>query len=243
MAKATTTPGRRAKKPAAPRKERAARGFALDFERQRREHLVNAVIACVSEEGFTKTTMRNIAERAGVSPGLLNYYFKSKDELVLEAIMYAREGTKAAIADEHVNFGPELLEKIVRRYVTNDFPQSVPESFRIWINSAALADAELQKHVSEWNQETLTKTTNSLIPGIEDGTLRSDLDVKTTAILISAAMHGAATIAAVAPKVVSVADTVRAMALLMRLLKPADAAAPEASAPARKPKAGRVRKS
>ncbi|MEG0076111.1 MAG: helix-turn-helix domain-containing protein, partial [Eubacterium sp.] len=41
----------------------------------------NFLIKSVYEVGFKKTTMRSIAEEAGMNQGLIYYYFKSKYDL------------------------------------------------------------------------------------------------------------------------------------------------------------------
>lgn len=51
---------------------------------QTREMLVNVALGMFREIGFEKTTMRAIANEAGVSVGNAYYYFASKDDLVLE---------------------------------------------------------------------------------------------------------------------------------------------------------------
>jgi AcrR family transcriptional regulator len=47
-----------------------------------REAIVSAALELFRERGFEGTTMRAVAERAGVSVGNAYYYFSSKDELV-----------------------------------------------------------------------------------------------------------------------------------------------------------------
>ena len=44
--------------------------------------IVEAALALFAERGYAETTMRLVAERAGVSTGNAYYYFKSKDHLV-----------------------------------------------------------------------------------------------------------------------------------------------------------------
>jgi len=64
-----------------------------------RAHILNAALALFLERGFQETTMRAVAERAGVSLGNAYYYFESKEHLV-QAI-YARtqlEHTAASAA-------------------------------------------------------------------------------------------------------------------------------------------------
>jgi AcrR family transcriptional regulator len=47
-----------------------------------RDAIVNAALELFREHGFDGTTMRAVADRAGVSVGNAYYYFSSKDELV-----------------------------------------------------------------------------------------------------------------------------------------------------------------
>ena len=47
-----------------------------------RDTIVNAALELFRERGFDGTTMRAVADRAGVSVGNAYYYFSSKDELV-----------------------------------------------------------------------------------------------------------------------------------------------------------------
>ncbi len=48
--------------------------------------ILDAAIQVIGEKGFTRTTIKEISERAGLSPGLLYYYFKDKRALFLELI-------------------------------------------------------------------------------------------------------------------------------------------------------------
>ena len=56
-----------------------------------RARLIAAGYAILAEKGIEATTVKEIAGRAGVSPGLFHYYFKSKDELLL-AVLYEAGG-------------------------------------------------------------------------------------------------------------------------------------------------------
>src|SRR5262252_9182622 len=56
-----------------------------------RARLIAAGYDVLAEKGIEATTVKEIAGRAGVSPGLFHYYFKSKDELLL-AVLYQAGG-------------------------------------------------------------------------------------------------------------------------------------------------------
>ena len=52
----------------------------------RREELMDAAVAVIGDEGMSGATMAAIARRAGMSAGLVNHYFDSKEELMALAM-------------------------------------------------------------------------------------------------------------------------------------------------------------
>jgi AcrR family transcriptional regulator len=55
----------------------------------RRQQIVRATVRCLAREGYTSLTMRRIAREAGVSQGILHYYFADKRAILaatLEAV-------------------------------------------------------------------------------------------------------------------------------------------------------------
>ena len=69
---------------------------------QTKAAIIDAALALFTERGFDATTMRAIAESAGVSLGNAYYYFRSKDELV--------QGFYDRTAVEHGERLPEVLD-------------------------------------------------------------------------------------------------------------------------------------
>lgn len=59
------------------------------IEQIRRRDLIEAAYQTFLEHGFNGMTMARIGERAGMSHGIVNYYFKSKDELVSAVVRKA----------------------------------------------------------------------------------------------------------------------------------------------------------
>ena len=56
-----------------------------------RSLIVSAAYKLLAEEGYDATTMKEIANAAGVAPGLIHYYFSSKDQLLQEVLYAAGE--------------------------------------------------------------------------------------------------------------------------------------------------------
>lgn len=58
----------------------------LSIEQLRRHELAEAAYEILQEEGIAGTTLAKVAERAGMSKGIVLHYFRGKDEL-LEVVM------------------------------------------------------------------------------------------------------------------------------------------------------------
>ena len=68
------------------------RPYRRESESSRRDALIQATQALVAEGGPAAATVRAIAERAGVTPGLIRHYFGSKDELSRAAYRALMDG-------------------------------------------------------------------------------------------------------------------------------------------------------
>jgi TetR/AcrR family transcriptional repressor of bet genes len=53
---------------------------------QRRQQIVDALLAVMAERGYDGASIQAIARRAGLAPGLIHYHFATKQEILLEAI-------------------------------------------------------------------------------------------------------------------------------------------------------------
>lgn len=54
----------------------------------RRQQLIEATIATLAERGFSRTTLTEVAKRAGLSHGLVLFHFQSKENLLAETLDY-----------------------------------------------------------------------------------------------------------------------------------------------------------
>ncbi len=74
------------------------RVFVRAGEEARRRDLLAAASALVAEAGPQGATVRAIAARAGVTPGLIRHYFGSKEALLAEAYLALMDGMMATAA-------------------------------------------------------------------------------------------------------------------------------------------------
>src|ERR1700728_1532611 len=58
---------------------------------QRREQLLRAALDVIVSRGYADTRIADVAEHAGTSPALVIYYFKTRDQLLTEALRYSED--------------------------------------------------------------------------------------------------------------------------------------------------------
>jgi TetR/AcrR family transcriptional repressor of bet genes len=69
---------------------------------ERRQQLIEAAIRCIANRGLGETTIATVAQDAGLSQGIINLHFKTKDGLLTETLRY--------LADEYRNALTEAAE-------------------------------------------------------------------------------------------------------------------------------------
>lgn len=68
------------------------RKFRREGEERRREALIAAALDLIAEGGPGAATVRAIADRAGVTQGLIRHYFQTKEELTRAAYRHLMDG-------------------------------------------------------------------------------------------------------------------------------------------------------
>lgn len=89
-----------------------------------------AAYRLLAEKGYDSATMKEIAGAAGVAPGLIHYYFASKDELLREVLMEAGERYVRTVEQWCTELTREQLQEVTftepKERVTRE-----PEWFRL----------------------------------------------------------------------------------------------------------------
>ena len=78
----------------------------------RRQRLVDAALARMAAAGYEGATVRAIAKAAGITPGLLRYYFGDKGQLMAAAYRQFAAEAQAAAAEAAENAGPDPAERL-----------------------------------------------------------------------------------------------------------------------------------
>lgn len=150
-----------------------------------RSKLYEAAVTLIAEQGFSATTVDEIAERAGVAKGTVYYNFKSKTELFEELLRHGVSLLSASLraaAEETAERGGtrvEALDAMIRAGLV--FIERYPAFTQLYV-------AELWRTGRAWNstllvvrQDAVTVVEGVLREGVAAGELSDEIDVQLTA--------------------------------------------------------------
>lgn len=117
----------------------ARRPYKREDEETRRAALIRATLDCIAEGGPQAATVRAIALKAGVTPGLIRHYFDTKEELIAaahETLMTTLTEASAARLDELPADPVARLAGFITNAVTP--PVVDPRAMALWAASVQL---------------------------------------------------------------------------------------------------------
>ncbi|MST33731.1 TetR family transcriptional regulator [Acidimicrobiaceae bacterium USS-CC1] len=159
----------------------------------RRLQILRAALDVIADRGYGDTRIADVAERVGVSPALVMYYFKSKDRLLAEAIRYAEdlwyaEGTRRI---EKIPTAAGRLEELIRLTCLPQQDVGLSESWSLWID--LWAQSVRRPEVGTVRQEFDEHWRQTVRAVVEDGQRAgefADLDAEEAAIALCALLDG-----------------------------------------------------
>lgn len=99
----------------------------------RREQLIEATISAIAARGLSRTTLTEVANAAGVSHGLVNFHFQSKDGLLSETLVYLAEEYRRNWTEALAAAGPSPAERLDALIRADYAPAvSTPERLKAW---------------------------------------------------------------------------------------------------------------
>jgi AcrR family transcriptional regulator len=115
--------------------------------KDRRYEILEAAARVITDRGLAETRIADIAERAGVSPGLILYYFSSKDRVLSEALNFANDRFYLRMSREirQLRSAGEQLTRLIELSTPGFLPDEEPlDEWALWIEvwARALRDAE-----------------------------------------------------------------------------------------------------
>ena len=99
----------------------------------RREQLIDATMKCIGRKGLGSMTLADVASEAGLSQGIVNLHFQSKDKLLEETLRYIAEEYKQGW-DSIVNDADLSPAEKIGALIEFDFSPDIaqPAKLSVW---------------------------------------------------------------------------------------------------------------
>lgn len=198
----------------------------VDHE-ERRTHIVEAVTQIIVRDGFDRVTMREIAAEAGYAHGAITRYFPDKQSLLTAAFLHVFTNSHERSEREVAGFrGLEGLRRMSR--VLLPFSNVGAQKSRLVLSfwDRAAQDQGLWKihhEVISRRRELIRKL---LVEALEDGELRTDIDIEVALEEVAARNAGWQMLAVLVPEAATDEKLEASLDALIDSFRPLDVDAP-----------------
>jgi AcrR family transcriptional regulator len=146
----------------------------------RREQILDAAMRVFAEKGFSRATNRDVAREAGITAGLIYYYFDNKEAL-LQAVLEAHSPAQilAQVTPEMLEQPPEVFLPLLVQRVLNIAENEPFLGLVRVVMPEALHNPEMAALASGVVQRVFGFLGGYLQMQVDRGTLRADLNLDT----------------------------------------------------------------
>ena len=162
---------------------------------QRREQMLRAALDVIMERGYADTRIADVAERAGTSPALVIYYFKTRDQLLTEALQYSEDAWYATGVSRLATIktaAGQLTELIAMTCLPDTDPAPRGE-WLLWLDLWALSPRNAGvAAVREKSDERWREAIRSIVLAGQEAGEFTPVDADDFTIMLSALLDGLA---------------------------------------------------
>lgn len=83
----------------------------INVKDKRRQQLIEANMASIAKRGYAQTTITHVSQGAQMSRGIINFYFTTKEKMMLDTLKFLSE-EYAALVEESLSLGQTAEEKL-----------------------------------------------------------------------------------------------------------------------------------
>lgn len=127
---------------------------------RRKQELIEANLAAIAKKGYASVTIADVAGQAGMSRGIVNFYFDSKDAMMKETLAALLESYQKAWDEAVLRAGTnsmEALKAMINAHFTADiFSKKRLAAWGAFLGEAVTNNA-LKKLMSESEQQAVLK--------------------------------------------------------------------------------------
>ena len=161
---------------------------------ERRRSIAEAVFRVTAEHGVEAVSLRDVAAEAGVSMGMVQHYFRTKDEMLLFALDHMRERVAGRLQTRLAQLPDPTPRDVTRAVLTELLPLGEDTRAEAVISVGFYSRAAVTPAYAEALRDGLRGMLDIIVQhlraGQESGQLRPGLDAEHSAASLFWFMHG-----------------------------------------------------
>ena len=163
----------------------------MDAVTERKNQIVQATVECITKHGYHNFSMQDVARKAGVSKGIIHYYFLNKDDLMMSVLDKVASDIELILQEEMQTEQDPLRKLEIFIAVSMDVVRNTREYYQVnmdfWtqINQKEAVRVVISNHYKKFRR-TCEKI---LQEGIQQG-LFQEIDAHEYASFILALIDG-----------------------------------------------------
>jgi TetR/AcrR family fatty acid metabolism transcriptional regulator len=163
----------------------------MDAATERKNQIVQATVECITKHGYHNFSMQDVARKAGVSKGIIHYYFLNKDDLMMSVLDKVASDIEKILQDEMVAVQDPLRKIEIFLEVSMDVVRNTREYYQVNMDFwTQINQKEAVRTVIATHYKKLRKTCERILQeGIEAGVFQS-IDANEYASFIIALIDG-----------------------------------------------------
>jgi len=156
---------------------------------KKRDLILDAAMTLLTDKGYTKTTMSDVATAADIGRGTVYWHFKSKDDLFFALVTREIAQVEAAMAPLAEMTGPAMgvVDAMIR--VSFEYYQAASPFLQALLSILGGADEEMEQRMAVLMSEMYGQYNQFLADLLErgkvEGDVRPELDSEITAAAIA----------------------------------------------------------
>lgn len=131
-----------------------------DVAAERKDQIVRATVECITKHGYHNFSMQDVARTAGVSKGIIHYYFLNKDELMMSVLDKVSSDIEEVLAADLLTITDPVKKLEILVNVVSEVVRSTKEYYQVsmdfWtqINQKEAVRKVISKHYEKFRQTT-----------------------------------------------------------------------------------------
>jgi AcrR family transcriptional regulator len=171
----------------------AGAGFVskADVASERKDQIVRATVECVTKYGYHNFSMQDVARVAGVSKGIIHYYFLNKDELMMSVLDKVAADIERVLAADMQSIDDPRKKMEIFVNVCFDVVRSTREYYQVSMDfwTQINQKPEVKKVIAQHYSKFRDTCANVIRAGIDRGSFKK-VDALAYSSLIIAMIDG-----------------------------------------------------